>query len=62
VDVDSKVRAQTLRAVVEKVEKKAHVAPDNPDLVALRHIVEHKITELETNQDVDAPPSAIQPG
>lgn len=55
-DAESKDRAlQDLRTIVEKVEEKAHVPPDNPDLVALRHIVELKIAELETNQEADSP-------
>jgi hypothetical protein len=50
-DTDSKDRTlQDLRTIVEKVERKAHVPPNNPDLVALRQIVEHKITELESEQ------------
>ena len=45
---ESKARAiDDLRTIVEKVEQKAHVPPDNPDLVALRRIVESKICELE---------------
>ena len=55
-DAESKDRAlQDLRTIVEKVEEKAHVPPDNPDLVALRQIVEHKIAELETNRDAEDP-------
>jgi hypothetical protein len=50
-DTDSKDRTlQDLRTIVEKVERKAHAPPNNPDLVALRQIVEHKITELESEQ------------
>jgi hypothetical protein len=30
---------------ITKVEQKAHVPPDNPDIVALRRIVENKISE-----------------
>ena len=41
---------EDLRTIVEKVEQKAHVPPDNPDLVALRQIVENKITELESEE------------
>jgi len=51
-DADSRDRTlEDLRTIVEKVEQKAHVPSDNPDLVALRQIVEHKITELETKED-----------
>jgi len=58
VDAESKGRAlEDLRTIVEKVEEKAHVPPDNPDLVALRHIVDHKIAQLETNQGADSHPS-----
>jgi len=55
-DAESKDRAlEDLRTIVEKVERKAHVPPDNPDLVALRHIVEHRIIELESEEDSDPP-------
>jgi len=63
VDGESKDRAlQDLRTIVEKVEEKAHVPPDNPDLVALRDIVERKIAELETNPVAESqgtPPSHL---
>ena len=59
-DGESKDRAlQDLRTIVEKVEEKAHVPPDNPDLVALRDIVERKIAELETDPGAD--PQGIAP-
>jgi len=47
-DAESKERAlEELRTIAEKVEQKAHVPPDIPDIVALRRIVENKISELE---------------
>jgi len=50
-DAESRDRAlDDLRTIVEKVERKAHVPPNNPDLIALRQIVEHKITELESEE------------
>ena len=49
-DAESRDRAlDDLRTIVEKVERKAHVPPNNPDLIALRQIVEHKISELESD-------------
>jgi hypothetical protein len=49
VDTESKNRKiDDLATIVEKVEQKAHVPADNPDLVALRHIVENKISALKT--------------
>jgi hypothetical protein len=54
-DTDSRNRTlQDLRKIVEKVEQKAHVAPDNPDIVALRQIVEHKIIEWESEEDSES--------
>jgi len=47
-----------LRTIVEKVEQKAHVPPDNPDVIALRRIVENKISELETQQDFNPAPTS----
>jgi len=50
-DAESRDQAlEDLRTIVEKVEQKAHVPASNPDLVALRQIVEHKITKLESEQ------------
>jgi len=59
-DAESKVRViDVLRTIVNKVEQKAHVPPDNPDLVALRRIVENRICELETAEDFNfVPPSS----
>jgi hypothetical protein len=52
VDTESKdQRIDDLRTIVEKVERKTHVASDNPDIVALRRIVENKISALETKED-----------
>jgi hypothetical protein len=48
---------EDLRTIVEKVEQKAQVPSDNPDLVALRQIVEHKITELESTEDSNSRPT-----
>jgi len=58
-DPESKGRViDDLRTIVNKVEQKSHVPPDNPDLVALRRIVESKICELETAEDSNSvPPS-----
>jgi hypothetical protein len=58
-DAESKVRViDDLRTIVNKVEQKANVPPDNPDLVALRRIVENRICELETAEDFNfVPPS-----
>jgi hypothetical protein len=54
VDADSRDRTlEDLRTIVEKVEQKAQVPANNPDLVALRQIVEHKISELESEEDSD---------
>ena len=36
---------------MERVEQKAQVPPDDPDVVALRQIVEDKIAELESSSD-----------
>ena len=48
-DAESRDRAlEDHRTIVQKVEQKAHVPPDNPDLVALREIVEHRIVDLES--------------
>ena len=48
-EAESRDRAlEDLRTIVDKVEQKAQVPPNNPDLIALRQIVEHKITELES--------------
>lgn len=60
-DADSRDRTlEDLRTIVEKVEQKAHVPPDNPDLVALRRIVENKICELQTEGNPNStPPSDI---
>jgi len=57
-DADSRDRTlEDLRTIVEKVEQKAQVPSDNPDLVALRQIVEHKITELESTEDSNSRPT-----
>jgi hypothetical protein len=54
-DADSRDRTlEDLRTIVQKVEQKAHVPPDNPDLVVLRKIVEQRITELESDEDFDS--------
>ena len=54
-DADSRDRTlQDLRTIVEKVEQKAHLPPDNPDIVALRQIVEHKIIELVSEEDSES--------
>ena len=53
VDTESKNRKiDELATIVEKVEQKAQVPPDNPDLVALRHIVESKISELKMEDEL----------
>jgi len=39
-----------LRTIVEKVQEKVHLSPDNPDIIALRRIVQTKITELEMGE------------
>jgi len=58
-DAESKVRViDVLRTIVNKVEQKAHVPPDNPDLVALRRIVENRICELETAEDFNFVPAS----
>lgn len=36
-----------LRTIVEKVEQKAHVPAENPDVIALKKIVDDKIARLE---------------
>ena len=54
-DADSRDRTlQDLRTIVEKAEQKAHVPPDNPDIVALRQIVEHKIIVLVSEGDSES--------
>ena len=56
-DTESKNRKiGDLATIVEKVEQKAHVPPDNPDLVALRHIVENKISELQIEEGSNTVP------
>lgn len=45
---------QDLRTIVEKVEQKAHLPPDNLDMVALRQIVERKIIELVSEEDSES--------
>jgi hypothetical protein len=58
VDTESKNRKiDELATIVEKVERKAHVPPDNPDLVALRHIVENRISELQIEEGSSSAPS-----
>jgi hypothetical protein len=58
-DAEFKVRViDDLRTIVNKVERKAHVSPDNPDLVALRRIVENRICELETTEEYFPPSNA----
>jgi len=47
-----------LRTIVEKVEQKAHMPPDNPDVVALRRIVDNKISELETEKGSNSRPTS----
>ena len=47
-----------LRTIVEKVEQKAHVPPDNPDVIALRRIVDNKISELETEKGSNSGPTS----
>ena len=47
-----------LRTIVEKVEQKAHMPPDNPDVVALRRIVDNKISELETEKGSNSGPTS----
>jgi hypothetical protein len=58
VNTESKNRKiDDLATIVEKVEQKAHVPPDNPDLVALRQIVENRISELK----IEEPPNTVPP-
>lgn len=48
VQVDQAGKLENLRTIIEKVERKAHVPADNPDVVALKIIVEDKIARLES--------------
>ena len=62
VDAASKERMiGDLRTIVEKVQEKVHLSPNNPDIIALRRIVQTKITELEmeeiSNPLLSTPPS-----
>jgi hypothetical protein len=52
-DAEGKNRTiEDLRTIVEKVERKAHVPSDDPDIIALWHIVESKISDF-TNEDAE---------
>ena len=58
-DKESKDRKiDDLRTVVEEVERKAHVPANNPDLVALKQIVENRICALETERASKSTPPA----
>jgi hypothetical protein len=61
--LDSKSRTiDELRTIVEKVEKKAHVPTDNPDVVALKSIVDERIAKLEHDDRATAEKSPNQHG
>jgi hypothetical protein len=45
-------KLEDLRSIVEKVEQKANVPADDPDVVALKHIVADKISKLESQDDL----------
>ena len=60
-DSESKEKALgELRTIVQKVEQKAHIPPDHPDVVALRRIVEHRIIELESDDGFERSSEAEQ--
>jgi hypothetical protein len=49
--MDLAAKLNDLRTIVEKVKQKAHVPPDNPDIVALKNIVEEKILRLKCPEE-----------
>jgi hypothetical protein len=55
--MDESTKLADLRTIVAKVEQKAHVPADNPDVIALKNIVEHRIEELQDNRNLPKPPS-----
>jgi len=49
--MDRATKLDDLRTIVEKVEQKADVPADNPDVIALKNIVEQKIVQLKRLED-----------
>jgi hypothetical protein len=45
--MDPLTKLEELRTLVEKVEQKAHVPADHPDVIALQNIIENKLEQLE---------------
>ena len=45
--VNTDFKRGELRTILEKVQERAHVPEDNPDVIALRDIVNDKIERLE---------------
>lgn len=52
--MDQARKLEELRTIVEKVEHEAEVAEDNPDIVALKDIVNDKIAKLEKRPRPDS--------
>jgi hypothetical protein len=45
----------TVKIVLENVEKRSGVAPDNPDFVALRSLLKKRVREVESAKDGERP-------
>ncbi len=44
-----------VKNVLANVEKKSGVSPDNPDLIALRHLLKKRVREVESSKNGERP-------
>jgi hypothetical protein len=51
----SKDFKNTVKNVLENVEKGSGVAPDNPDFVALRSLLKRRVREVESSKNGERP-------
>jgi len=51
----SKEFGNTVKTVLENVEKRSGVAPDHPDLVALRSLLKRRIREIAASKNGEKP-------
>lgn len=60
--MDPVTKLEELRTLVEKVEQKAHVPADHPDVIALQNIIENKLEQLEqsSRRTADRPGLQLQ--
>ena len=51
----SKEFGNTVRALLKSVEKTSGVAPDNPDLVALKSLLKRRVREVAASKNGEKP-------